>query len=605
MVVYASFGVLLFFIVAGRLGRGGHATLGGSGTLGGLANRLTALCKRWPRRVLALITLACAALSLFRLGSAQTPVSFSHITGGEKAYVFDFQQETPLQYMMLRVGKNKDTHIALAASPDGENWAELSEGDMPSSSQFAWLHWDIQTDARYLRLTVAAENTQILELAFYENGTQALLAPRLVSGDAEVLDEQARAAPKADYTNGTVFDEYFYVTIGYDILHGYHPYDDAHPPLASMLIGLGMAVFGPTPFGWRLLSCLFGIATVPLLYAFARRLLGSEPLALFAAFLLASDLMRFVQSRVAVIEVFVVFFILFTFYFVLLAWQAAHAEGRGPGLRHLLSAGLCLGLAAACKWSGFFCLLALLPLCILLFRNEYKKRRAAGAAPGVLRYTAACTGAVLLCFAALPLLVYFLSYLPLMLQEGKGAAYFFGLHGGMASAQLSHAPVLPYISNWYEWAIVKTPFPYYNGAKLSKGGLMLRSAIVCFGNPLLWWLFIPAFLGLIALLLRKNTRRPALFLFLIICLTFMPWLFLGRIKFIYYFFMHLPFFILALCLCLKALLAKGWVKPHTVLVYAALLALCFGLYYPVLSGVYIHPEYATSLLQVLPGWVLI
>ncbi|MGD2205713.1 MAG: glycosyltransferase family 39 protein [Anaerolineae bacterium] len=61
---------------------------------------------------------------------------------------------------------------------------------------------------------------------------------------------------------------------------------DIHPPFYYLLLQLWTQVFGPGPLSVRLLSALVGTATVPLLYATGKRLLG-EKAGLLAAFLLA------------------------------------------------------------------------------------------------------------------------------------------------------------------------------------------------------------------------------------------------------------------------------------------------------------------------------
>ena len=61
---------------------------------------------------------------------------------------------------------------------------------------------------------------------------------------------------------------------------------DIHPPLYYLLLHLWTLLLGPSPLAVRLLSVLVGTATVPLLYATGRRLLGERG-GLLAALLLA------------------------------------------------------------------------------------------------------------------------------------------------------------------------------------------------------------------------------------------------------------------------------------------------------------------------------
>ncbi len=61
---------------------------------------------------------------------------------------------------------------------------------------------------------------------------------------------------------------------------------DQHPPLYYLLLHFWIQIAGDTPASVRLLSALFGTATIPAVFLVSRRLLGVRP-ALIAAFILA------------------------------------------------------------------------------------------------------------------------------------------------------------------------------------------------------------------------------------------------------------------------------------------------------------------------------
>ena len=71
------------------------------------------------------------------------------------------------------------------------------------------------------------------------------------------------------------------------------------------------------PFGWRIMGALFGVALVPLMYLFGLKLFRHRFYAFCAAFLMLVEFMRFAQTRVAVIDVYGVFFIMVLYYFML------------------------------------------------------------------------------------------------------------------------------------------------------------------------------------------------------------------------------------------------------------------------------------------------
>lgn len=89
-----------------------------------------------------------------------------------------------------------------------------------------------------------------------------------------------------------------------------------HPPFGKWLIGIGIKLFGNNEFGWRSSSALFGSASVLLIYLITKRLFKSEFLALLAAVLMAVDGLSLVMSRVALLDIFLMFlyYSLFIFY---------------------------------------------------------------------------------------------------------------------------------------------------------------------------------------------------------------------------------------------------------------------------------------------------
>ena len=92
-----------------------------------------------------------------------------------------------------------------------------------------------------------------------------------------------------------------------------------HPPMGKWIIALlGVGPLGLHAFGWRLPSALFGIAGVALLYLLALRLWGSPGWAAFAAVLLAFDGLHIVQSRLAMLDIFLSTFIIAGFLFLVL-----------------------------------------------------------------------------------------------------------------------------------------------------------------------------------------------------------------------------------------------------------------------------------------------
>ncbi|HEY2803949.1 MAG TPA: phospholipid carrier-dependent glycosyltransferase [Actinomycetota bacterium] len=91
-----------------------------------------------------------------------------------------------------------------------------------------------------------------------------------------------------------------------------------HPQLGKWAVALGVMAFGNTPFGWRFPAAVAGTAGVALT-AIIAQLLFRKPLWTFVAgLLLAVEGLDFVQSRTAMLDIFLTFWILLAFLFLLL-----------------------------------------------------------------------------------------------------------------------------------------------------------------------------------------------------------------------------------------------------------------------------------------------
>ncbi|MBN1370201.1 MAG: glycosyltransferase family 39 protein, partial [Dehalococcoidaceae bacterium] len=137
-----------------------------------------------------------------------------------------------------------------------------------------------------------------------------------------------------------VFDEKYYVGDALNILEGSGSARPEHPPLGRLIITAGVAAFGNNPFGWRVFPVLSGIAGLVLMYLVCRELRLPEKLSLLAVFLLATENLSFIQSSIAMLDVFSLTFMLGAF--------LAYLKGR-----HAAS-GVLIGLSMLAKFTGIF-----------------------------------------------------------------------------------------------------------------------------------------------------------------------------------------------------------------------------------------------------------
>lgn len=172
---------------------------------------------------------------------------------------------------------------------------------------------------------------------------------------------------RLDYFPFYVFDEMYYADSAVQLYKGELDSNSSHPPLAKILISIPLYFFGVSPVAWRISSVAFGLFGLVLLYYFARLLKLSSVQALFVLVLLTASGGWYFMSRVAMLEVFVAFFILISVIFLYKYLQVNDFQRDYSQYSHtkfLYFAGFFMGVGGACKVNAFF----LVPLTFLLFQ---------------------------------------------------------------------------------------------------------------------------------------------------------------------------------------------------------------------------------------------
>ena len=122
-----------------------------------------------------------------------------------------------------------------------------------------------------------------------------------------------------------------------------------HPPLGKIFIAAGEWLFGLTPFGWRFAVAVVGSLAILMTARITRRMTRSTLLGCVAGLLLALDGLEFVLSRTAILDIFVMFWILAAFGCLVIDRDRSRARiadaaasgltgRRGPEARHPLVA---------------------------------------------------------------------------------------------------------------------------------------------------------------------------------------------------------------------------------------------------------------------------
>jgi len=382
----------------------------------------------------------------------------------------------------------------------------------------------------------------------------------------------------------------------------------AHPPLGKIMMAVGQWTFGLTPFGWRFVVALVGTVSILMIARIVRRMTRSTMLGCIAGLLMALDGLELVLSRTAILDIFVMFWVLAAFGFLVIDRDRTisrledAAAGAGPqdlagpklGVRWLrIAAGICLGAACASKWTGIYFLIAFAGLAIAW---DMGARRAAGYPNwlgGGMRSDAKWLPAW---FLAVPAIVYTASWSGWFATSDGYDRNWAALHG-------NHTPIWSTLDSWYQynhwmlqfglglhspqsyksnplgWLVLYRPISFYWCANGTKGCAMPKgqvAEVLAIGTPLLWWGGALALLfclgwwltGLVGDLVfnrvpRRDWRAGAVLLG--VAAGWLPWIWFylhdNRTEFYYYSIAFEPFMLIAITLCLGLIIGPARAAP--------------------------------------------
>ncbi|MCC6934768.1 MAG: phospholipid carrier-dependent glycosyltransferase [Candidatus Yanofskybacteria bacterium] len=371
------------------------------------------------------------------------------------------------------------------------------------------------------------------------------------------------------HPNEIVFDEvHFGKFLSAYFTHQY--YFDIHPPLGKLILagwgwlwgfqpGFSFTNIGdayPDHFALmlRFLPTLAGTLLPLVLYGIARQLRFSRTAALLVGVLVALDNALLVQSRLILLDSFL---LLFGFSAVWCYLRAIDAPPARIGA-WLSAAGIFGGMAMSIKWTGatFLALIVIVELPRL-----WKMRRSGFRIP----VTSALT------LLMLPVIVYtaiFIAHFLLLTRTGTGDAFMSArfqhdLIGSTFAADTSLAPLSPlektielniemyrsnqrltashpYASMWYTWPFMDRSIYYWVDG---------TSRIYLLGNPFIWWASTIAVFAVIANVLFTHPRKTPRVLFVLLgawLMNLLPFIGIHRVMFLYHYFPGLLWAILML-----------------------------------------------------------
>jgi dolichyl-phosphate-mannose-protein mannosyltransferase len=389
-----------------------------------------------------------------------------------------------------------------------------------------------------------------------------------------------------------------------------------HPEVGKWIIALGEHTFGMTPFGWRVSSAVVGSLMVMVMIRLARRVTRSTLLGLIAGLLMCFDGLQLVLSRLALLDIFVAFFVLCAVSCMVADrdWGRARMSLQVPSGHRLspqswgplllwrpwrLATGVFWGLALGTKWSALFPLAA---FGILMWLWDAGARRSFGVRRAVLKSAVIDALPALGYVVLVPLVIYLVSWTGWLLHAGTyeqhlsntqygpywGSYVRHDAHGFFPEMWQSlrslwhyhhdvyafHTKFLDdsthiYQSDPWGWLVLNRPVgvdsqldiqPGQQGCAAAAGSTCLRQVLLL-GNPMVWWFAVIAGVwALIAWVGRRDWRYGLVVVGILV--TWLPWLrYDNRPIFSFYAVMVLPFLILGATMLLGELLGRADASP--------------------------------------------
>ena len=584
------------------------------------------------------VTALYALLAFINLGSLKAPQTEWVSTRQGQTIAFDLGEEKAfsiLYYAGIQhnasVGDAEiPTSFSVSVSPDGQAWRDAGAASLYNGDCFKWIYLvNAPVSGRYVQFTFNDPGMSFFEFLFRDAETgQGLPA---LSDAAALCDEPDTLEGEPGWYNSAYFDEIYHARTAYEHLHGLYPYETTHPPLGKVMMSWCVAIFGMVPFGWRFAGALAGVLMLPGMYMLGKLLTRRKWGGAAAMLLMAFDLMHFTQTRIATIDSFVVLFIIWMTYFMLRWFFLRFFETPLPrSLLLLCLSGLMMGLGIASKWTGCYAGAGLAVVFFFGLWRRVREIRAAKAIPAKQQDRAQALAAekgywmlgitvasCLLFFVAVPLLIYYLSYIPYFAPSGgvtvqkiiQAAEGMFKYHSepGRGMTHWFYSP-------WYQWPVIFKPMWYASSAYEPAG---CQSSIMAMGNPAVWWVGLLGLFGVLCLwaarhwngknrqiVLHPIQDDPRFALLLILfAAQYLPWMLVPRGTYIYHYFPSVPFIILCAVLCLDRLSEKREKAARVVLIALLVIAAAlFIAFFPYASGITVSQSWMDAM-KWFPNWL--
>jgi dolichyl-phosphate-mannose-protein mannosyltransferase len=541
---------------------------------------------------IVILSLFFFIIAAYNLGSHSTPKTTFTANGYESFYL-DLGSTQKIDNVYVLIKRGETTLTFSTGSPN--SWQVSSTNNL--DGYYVWKTVGIDYETRFLRIELGNSQVEIAEICVTGANDKQLGIKSIVSenNDSRVnnlIDEQNKIKLPITYLSETYFDEIYFVRAAEDYLNLHDPFEWTHPPLGKLIIAAGIELFGFNPFGWRIMGVLFATLMIPVIYILGKKMFSTWFGASVSAFLLMFDFMHFTMGRMATVDTFVVFFSLVSLLFFFTYFQDIERHGKNASTWSLFGAATFFSLAFATKWHSLLGFAGQMIILMAIIISWMKASR------GDVKFIDATIVKLALKeigYLAVGAGIYILSFIPYMMI-GHTLMDVFNRQWQMFHYHATLVATHPFASKWWSWPIIGRPVWLY----LRDVSSSLSSTIVVMGNPAVWWFGIFAIIYLADKAVRQRDQL-SLFLVVIFLSQWLPFAFIGRITFLYHYYLDVP----VLCLASAYVLDDFWSKNNgkkIVSIYLVVVLILFLVFYPVISGQPVTESWRESL-RWMKSWV--
>lgn len=393
------------------------------------------------------------------------------------------------------------------------------------------------------------------------------------------------------------FDETAYVPAARLLNALSRPANIEHPLLGKYLVGWSIRLFGDTPVGWRVMSALFGAVALFATVMTATWTLRSIRAGVLAGGFALLGQLLFVMSRVAMLDIFLVAFLM------LASWMIAVSVRADRGNRRRMAlAGLFFGLAIGCKWSAVP-FVPVIGLALATSRGAEAMRTGRGISGWLLAQDLGPVRGISTLEAGFWLgpfavLAYFATFIPAFGYASDPLTFSGLIPFQFEMLRLQSGPMAPhtYQSTPWQWLFDLRPiwFFYEPVDGIQRGVLLV-------GNPVMMWAGAIAVPVALFLGLRRGAQGLAA-LALLYLLAWGMWLIIPKQVMFYHHYL-LPS--LYLCMVLAGVIEHLWLRHdrrHTPIALIAIGVLSFWYFYPILSAAPLEGPRAFQRWMLFDSW---